>query len=70
MYLKCKKTLYKSTYKGNAFIEGRFYFQLKEDKEFVQMEDETNRAFDFAKENRSVNFYLLEDYFELPVNGI
>jgi hypothetical protein len=63
MYIKCKKSLYKSTYQGYAFREGRFYLKLNEDKNFVYMKDERDNSFNFATDKTTNEFYKYEDYF-------
>ena len=61
--LLCKKSLYKSTYKANAFIEGNVYKILDEDDKTIFIEDETGDAFSFSKFDHG-KFYFIDDYFE------
>ena len=46
--IKCKKSLYKSTYKGNAFIKGKSYTIAKEDNLFIWVKDKENNDFNFS----------------------
>lgn len=43
----CIKSLYKSTYLANAFVEGRTYEVVETDKFYVWIKDETGRPFNF-----------------------
>ena len=59
---KCKKSLYKSTYKGWAFNKNKGYIVVKENKEFYLIKDNRGNLFDFSKERKSP-FYFIDDYF-------
>lgn len=62
--LKCKKNLYKSTYKGFAFNKNKEYDVIEEDKNIVYLLDNTGREFNFTKVDGN-NQYKLSDYFEI-----
>lgn len=65
MRILCIKSLYKSTYKGYAFIKGRSYKEIRRDKSFIYLEDEEGNEFNFAFKNNSNDFfYVLKDYFK------
>lgn len=59
----CKKSLFKSTYKKNAFTESMVYFVTYEDEKFYYIIDEKNHPMNFAKEDHGV-FYFFDTYFE------
>jgi hypothetical protein len=60
--LKCKKSLYKSTYKGNAFTKGHSYIITSEDDIFLNLQDNEGNEFNFKKIH-SETFYYINDYF-------
>ncbi len=64
MTLVCKKSLRKSTYRGNAFVKGRSYEVIRED-DYVWLRDEHEQEFNFARQADYIS-YLLSDYFEDP----
>ena len=71
--LKCIKTLYKSTYKGNAFTRNKTYEVNSTELErgFLYIIDKENHAFSFliTKNLKYQGCYLVKDYFDLnPVN--
>ncbi len=45
---KCKKSLYKSTYKKNAFTKGKKYIMTLKDDKKCQIVDNEGREFDFT----------------------
>ena len=59
---KCKKPLWKSTYKGWAFNKHKGYIVVKENKEFFLIKDNRGNLFDFSKERKSP-YYFIDDYF-------
>ena len=62
MELKCKKSLYKSTYRKNAFKAGKRYTESEEyknDPDHRWIIDETGRLFSFSKANWP-GFYYFE----------
>jgi hypothetical protein len=61
---KCKKSLYKSTYKHNAFTKGKYYELSYKDDKFFYIKDNTGREFSVAINNIST-FYWVEDYFDI-----
>lgn len=74
-YFKCTKNLYKSTYKGNAFIKGKYYLLLRYN-EFIWIEDENKQEFNFSDRvtmeelknpeiRNTTNHYHILDYFEI-----
>lgn len=62
--VKCIKSLFKSTYKKNAFNEKKEYFIVEDTDKFYYILDENNHPFNFAKENHGV-FCFFDDYFEM-----
>lgn len=74
MDFKCKQSLYKSTYKKNAFIKGRKYEIVLNDpfgklpikdrygNKLIWIKDENDHPFTFSEE-RVMTYYVLEDYF-------
>lgn len=61
--MKCKKSLYKSTYKGNAFTKGNEYEVVREEKRFVWLIDNTGKEFSMCKENQ-YGYYFIKKYFK------
>lgn len=61
-YRICKESLYKSTYKGNAFSKGVAYKTSREDDKFIWLVDNHGNEFDFAK-TPTTPYYFIEDYF-------
>lgn len=65
----CKKSLYKSTYKKNAFIEGKIYHIKSEDADFYDIFDENKEDkkavgyMNFSK-TQKVPYLFFDDYFE------
>jgi hypothetical protein len=62
--MKCKKSLYKSTYKGHAFTKGKEYVIDSEDAEFYTFIDNLGRKFEMSKKLTTI-YYFVEDYFEM-----
>jgi hypothetical protein len=67
--LRCRQSLYKSTYKGNAFKKGhRYVVHPDPDKRLVFVVDETGHPFSFLKDEPKERFdetlYRLSEYFE------
>ena len=62
MKRKCKKSIYKSTYKKNAFTKNRIYICIEENDNFLYFIDNEGKKFSISK-NSSNSFYWLEDYF-------
>lgn len=60
--VSCKKDLYKSTYKSNAFNINDRYIISSEDNEFYYIIDNNGREFNFSKANTKP-YYYFEDYF-------
>lgn len=60
--LLCKKSLYKSTYKGNAFIAGKHYEVVEEGKEFVWLSDEHAAIINLSIDSSEV-YYELHTFF-------
>lgn len=63
---KCKKSLYKSTYKKNAISKNRIYKVVEEDTQFFWLEDNLFNSFNFAKK-QGKTYYTIDDYFETKV---
>ena len=61
---KCKKSLYRSTYKGNAFTKNMRYEIVSIDKDFIFIKDNKNHIFDLKKIGDNNIFYTFGDYFE------
>jgi len=61
--VKCKKDLFKSTYKSNAFNVKKTYSIVEETDKFYYILDEKNKPINFAKEDHGV-FYFFDTYFE------
>lgn len=59
---KCKKSLYKRTYKGNAFTKGKTYNIVEEDNNHFYLIDNEGHKFNFSKELKSP-YYYINDYF-------
>lgn len=76
--VRCKKDLYKSTYNGFAFEEGKYYKFISEEKVKTQrseddilifIKDKMGHDFNFSKEvtpgwATGNPFYWVGDYFE------
>lgn len=62
--MKCIKTLYKSTYKNNAFICGKDYNLSYIDNDYIFIKDECDNEFSFVK-IKKYGFYWIEDYFKV-----
>lgn len=62
MSRKCKKSLYKSTYKDNAFTKGESYNIVEEDDNFFYLTDNKGRSFNFSK-LKKLPYYWVDDYF-------
>ena len=58
----CIKSLYKSTYKNNAFSNGKLYEIIKSDDEFVYIKDNEGCDFNFSKD-QSDHYYNFDKYF-------
>ncbi len=63
--LRCIKSLYKSTYRGNAFVEGKEYEIASEEPNTVYVYDEHGNSFNFFK-TAGTPYYFLDHYFEKP----
>ena len=63
--LKCKKDLYKSTYKGKAFTKGTSYSIARKD-EFIWIIDNEGNEFNFSMEKIDPYYYIM-DYFEYSI---
>lgn len=59
---KCKRSLYKSTYRGNAFTKGKIYNVIEEDDDFLYIEDNKSQRFNFSK-IKNEPYYYIDDYF-------
>jgi hypothetical protein len=77
--LKCIKSLYKSTYRRNAFTKGKRYTQVTMDEHGrsilgagmgVWIKDETGHAFNFTREPNATGCYVLSDYFLVPEQAL
>lgn len=64
LYKKCKKSLYKSTYKGYAFTKNKKYIIKSEDKDYIYLIDNQGNIFDMYK-NPSNIYYYFNDYFNI-----
>jgi hypothetical protein len=62
MSRKCKKSLYKSTYKGNAFTKNKTYNVVDEDDNFFYIIDNEGQEFSMCKAQSNV-YYWIDDYF-------
>lgn len=60
---KCKKSLYKSTYKRNAFNKGKEYIILYEEEDIIYLLDEMDQTFSFSKKEEHT-MYNFTDYFK------
>lgn len=60
--IKCKKSLYKSTYKGNAFTKDLLYTIVDEDKLFVYVIDDKGNEFSMSKIKKEP-FYYIDEFF-------
>ena len=61
--MKCKKSLYKSPYRGLAFSKNKIYGIFSEDDDFVWFLDNQNQQFSFAKK-KIAGFYMVNEYFD------
>lgn len=61
--LKCKKSIYKSTYKKNAFTKDKHYTIREETKTHYWITDNLNNSFSFTKTKANTGEYLFSDYF-------
>lgn len=59
---KCKKSLYKSTYKKNAFTKNKTYDVFEEDESFLWFVDNENNQFCVCK-TAAHGYYYVNDYF-------
>lgn len=59
---KCKKSLYKSTYEGNAFTIDKTYDIVEEDDNFFFIIDNEGRKFSLHKTQSNI-YYWIDDYF-------
>lgn len=48
---KCIKSLYKSTYKKNAFTKNKYYYLIRETDEFIYMRDSEGKDITFARDD-------------------
>ena len=62
--LVCKKDLYKSTYKSNAFTKGNSYSVSDENDKEIYLIDNNQHEFNFTKQSK-LPFYFVEEYFEI-----
>lgn len=68
--MKCIKSLYKSTYKKNAFTNGQTYqvdeVKSKEDEDIIFIIDNENHDFNFALIENDFTHYMYKflDYFK------
>jgi hypothetical protein len=62
--MKCIKSIFKSTYRKNAFHKGRVYEVVLED-DYTWLRDNEFNEFSFVREEK-YGMYLLSDYF-VPV---
>jgi len=62
--MKCIKSLFKSTYRKNAFHKGRVYEVVLVD-DYTWLRDNEFNEFSFVREEK-YGMYLLSDYF-VPV---
>jgi len=60
----CKKSLFKSTYKRNAFTNNKKYKIDSEDEKFYYIIDNESNQFNFSKKNDEVDYYKFEEYFD------
>lgn len=63
MEIKCKKSLFKSTYNTNAFTKGKMYILLDENDDFYNIIDSMGHAFNFHKKDNTGTYYHFTDYF-------
>jgi len=61
---RCTKSLYKNTYRENAFKKGKSYSVIEENELGLYLIDEEGHSFYFAKSVDRLPFYLLNEYFE------
>lgn len=61
--LRCKKSLFKSTYCGNAFDSGKLYIPTHKNRLFIRIIDNQGNEFDFSIKPKSP-YYTFSDYFE------
>jgi hypothetical protein len=62
--MKCKKSIYKSTYKRNAFTKGKNYFLVEEDELRYWVRDELGNPSSFTKKE-TFGEHLFSNYFSL-----
>jgi hypothetical protein len=60
--LICKKSLYKSTYNGNAFTVGKPYRVAEADSDYIWVVDDEGKKFSFSREE-VVGYYYFNSYF-------
>lgn len=75
MKLKCIQSLYKSTYKRNAFSKNKIYTVTNENSDFLYVIDNENQEFSISKfphhlQSPPNSFYFLEDYFKEYIKKI
>ena len=63
MIVKCKKSLYKSTYKSYAFILGDTYELIDENEDFFFIIDNLGCLTNFHKKSNSNIYYNYNEYF-------
>lgn len=60
---KCKKSLHKSTYGGNAFTKGKTYDIIEEDEFFFYIKD--NKGWEFSMHKTPFHgYYWVDEYFD------
>tara|TARA_B110000503_G_C6759992_1_gene255076 strand:+ start:101 stop:382 length:282 start_codon:yes stop_codon:yes gene_type:complete len=68
-HLQCIKSLYKSTYKRNAFTKGKSYkIEYKDNIDndsFIFIIDNCENLFSFKEHLAKDGFYLFSDYFKM-----
>lgn len=66
--VKCKKSIFKSTYNGDAVTDGKTYTVYAETRHFVWINDNDDRQFSFVRK-ASLKLHpscpVYEDYFEV-----
>lgn len=71
-HLQCIKSLYKSTYKKNAFTKNKKYQiefeEICSGKRFFFIRDNCDNLISFI-ENKDSNYYLFNDYFKVNLYG-
>jgi len=61
--IKAKNSLYKSTYKCNAFTKNKEYIIYSEEDKLIFIIDNVGNHFCFSKLNNNAG-YFIEDYFD------